>query len=82
MLAIFQFSSYCVLICNALLLADEFGEFASFATFAACKQGSLLLFYIYIALLLADEFGELTTFSRLMKFAMLATCNEGPLAFL
>ena len=54
MLAILQFSSYSLLICIALLLVDEFGEFASFATFTACKQDSLLLFYILPCCLLMN----------------------------
>ena len=83
MLAILQFSSYCLLICIALLLANEFGEFASdichigrfaYRTPLSCSTQ-------YIALLLTDEFGELPTFSRFIKFALLATCNEGPLVF-
>ena len=54
MLAILQFSSYSLLICIALLLVDEFGEFASFATFAACKNDSLLLFDILLCCLLMN----------------------------
>ena len=84
MLAILQFSLYFLLICIALLLSDEFGEFTSVEIcHICCKQTGLprLILYI-IALLLADEFGELASFSSFIKFAILATCNEGPLVFL
>ena len=67
MLAILQFSSYCLLICIALLLSDKFGEFTCVEIcHIRCLQTGLPCLVLYIiALLLADEFGELAMFSRL-----------------
>ena len=66
----------CLVLCVTLLLADKFGEmatFVKFVIFTACKGGPLV---ICIALLLADKFGEFAIFSRFVKFAIFATCNE------
>ena len=67
MLAILQFLSYCLLICVALLLSDEFGEFTCVGICRICclQTGLPCLVLYIIALLLADEFGEFATFSRL-----------------
>ena len=85
MLAILQFSSYRLLICIALLLSDEFGEFKGcrdlpYSLLANRTPSFCLIYHCLVAN--ADKFGELATFSRFIKFAILATCDEGPLVFL
>ena len=73
-----------------MLLAEEFGELASFvrfvkfAIFTACLQSGRPCLVMCIALLLADEFGEFAMLVKFVKFkfAIFAACEGGPLVFL